>query len=142
MSDRPSPDIDRGGERDLSDRAQRLVDRAQVTDRRSRFRHRLGRIRAQRSRRQVRRQTIEVVGTFAAVAVAVVLGAALEGWAGAAIGLAVAVAVLGARRLLLAWAPRRGASAWDWQAQRYRVLGDPSKTVQELDRPPEEHSRR
>lgn len=135
MSDRPRPDIERGGHRELSDRARRLVDRSQVTDRHSRFRDRLLRIRSERSRRRTLRQTLEIAGSVLFVLIAVMLGAVFGGWSGAGVGLVVALAVAVTRRLLLAWAPRRGASAWDWRAQRYRVLGDPSKVVEDLDRP-------
>lgn len=42
---------------------------------------------------------------------------------------------LGIPALIRRIAARRGASAWDWQAGTHRLFGDPSREVQERDRP-------
>lgn len=42
---------------------------------------------------------------------------------------------LGIPVLVRRLAARRGASAWDWQARRHRLFGDPSRGVQERDAP-------
>ena len=67
----------------------------------------------------------------------IAIGAVLGGLAGAVIGMGSVALVWGLRHTLRLLAPRRGASAWDWRAQRYRLMGDPSKAVQERDRPQE-----
>lgn len=66
---------------------------------------------------------------------AVIVGAVVGRLGGAVVGLLVATAVAAAWWGAEALAAKRGASAWDWRAQRYRLLGDPSRVVQDLDDP-------
>lgn len=70
----------------------------------------------------------------------VVIGWALLGWRGALAG-GGAVAITAATTIAARRSARhRGASAWDWRAQRYRLWGDPSAEVHRRDRPPSHRS--
>lgn len=85
-----------------------------------------------RVRRRRRLLTVALAGGSTLVAL-VVVGALLGGASGVWLGLAIgALAVFGAvsvRRL----AARRGATAWDWQLQRHRLLANPSERVRASD---------
>ncbi|MDX1621173.1 MAG: hypothetical protein R3320_09295 [Nitriliruptorales bacterium] len=132
-----SPYPDRGEPRELSARARRLVDEAQATDRGERFRLRLERVVTSRDQRRRRRRAASAVSLVLLALTGIAIGAVLGGLAGAVIGMGSVALVWGLRHTLRLLAPRRGASAWDWRAQRYRLMGDPSKAVQERDRPQE-----
>jgi len=99
------------------------------------FDERLHDVQIARARAQRRNAVIEAGGTAALSGGAVLVGGLLGG----GVGILLAVVGLGAavvsRPTLRRVAARRGALAWDWQAQRYRLVGDPSARVQELDRP-------
>lgn len=127
-----------------SPRARRLVQRASTVDRHRRFAQRLTQVAAARARERRRRRLLAVVGTVGALVVGAGAGAGVArlvgessgGWAaGALLGAAAAaVVVLGAAALRRA-AVARGARAWDWQAQRHVLLGDPSAEVRAADGP-------
>lgn len=107
-------------------------------DRAARFEERLAAVEA-RHRRRHRRRLLLLVG--AVLTVAGLLGAVGVALAGP-VGLAVAAGILAVSGL--AWwlvrrmAAARGALAWDWQAGRYRLWGNPSARVQALDRSPDQ----
>lgn len=137
-SDRPPPARDRGSDRPLSPRAARFAAETWRTDRHRRFGRRLEEIRAARRGRGRRRRLAIATGVVLGLVGVVVLGATL----GTAGTLAGTVGVVGitviemARRRL---AERRGAPAWDWKAQRYRVFGRPADRVRGADRRGSEH---
>lgn len=63
----------------------------------------------------------------------VVVGALLGGSTGVAVGLG-AVGLTAVGLVAARWiAVRRGATAWDWQLQRHRLIADPSERVRDLD---------
>lgn len=63
----------------------------------------------------------------------VVVGALLGGATGVALGLG-AVGLTAVGLLVARWiAARRGATAWDWQLQRHRLIANPSERVRDLD---------
>jgi hypothetical protein len=106
-----------------------------VVDRQQRFEQRLARVDAVRRRERRRRAALAAVALVATAGLALVLGWAVAGPAGAAAGLVAVAGVLAGRRLAGAAAAGRGAAAWDWQAQRHRLLGRPADRVRGLDRP-------
>ncbi|MGH3440770.1 MAG: hypothetical protein ACRDUY_01745 [Nitriliruptorales bacterium] len=135
MSDRPAPDRKRGPTRPLSERAARFAARMAMTDRRARFARRLEQVTAERRSRVRRRRLARALSRLFLAAVVLTAGGLLAGWAGTVLGagllLVSAVGVVVAGRL----ARRRGATAWDWQVQEYRLLGNPSEDVRRRDPP-------
>lgn len=120
----------------MSERAAHYAAEAGLVDRGARWRQRLAEVEAVGARRRRRARIVASASWGTSLVAGVVLGWAILGWRGvlAAVGVVAitAAGTAGARAL----ARRRGASAWDWQAQRYRLLGDPSAEVQRRDRPP------
>lgn len=124
--------------------ADNLRARAAVTDRAARFEHRLAAVEAQSVRRRSQRRTVRVLLLVAVAcvgALAPVIVAAASGGDDPSLGLivsaaagAVAVALLAAL-VLARVAARRGSEAWDWYHERYVLLGNPSRDVQDADRP-------
>lgn len=139
MTRRRAPDPDAGGREDasrpLGPRAQWLVDEANAIDREARFRERFAEVREGRRRRRLRDRAVTTTAAVGAAGTAVLVGAVVAGWTGTAVAVVLAVVVAGVWRLLARRAEARGASAWDWCAERHRLLGDPSREVQALDRP-------
>ena len=111
-----------------------LVGRAAMTDRAARFDERFEVVAGAHARREQRRRQVTAAVGSVASATAVGIGFALGGAAGLAAAVGVTAAGWGASRVAARGARRRGATAWDWQAQRYRLLGRPADRVQALDR--------
>lgn len=133
-SRRRPPARRRGETRPLSERAARFVSRVASTDRRQRHERRRREVTEIRRIRR-RRRVLASVALWGAVVLSLVGGGwLLAGSIGAAIGAGavglVAVGVALARRL----AAQRGAIAWDWTVQRYRLLGNPFGEDDEDDR--------
>lgn len=134
--ERRPPDRFRGTPRPLSDRAARWVSEAATVDRRARYAQRLREVEEhQRSARRVRVVTL-ALGWLAGAAVATVGGFLLGGTLGVLVGVVALGLVAAGHAAVGALARRRGAPAWDWRAQRYRLLGRPADEVQARDRPP------
>lgn len=128
----------RGRSRPLSDRAAGYAARAMHVDRAGRFRRRREEVAALRRRRRLLGRLgwlSVVVGTTVAGAL---VGEIADGFAavgGALVGAGAGGLGVGLYLLMSVAARRRGARAWDWQAQRYRLIGDPSRRVQRMDEP-------
>lgn len=106
-----------------------------MIDREARFRERLAAVEAADERRRRRdRWSRGVLAILGAVAV-VTVGALLDGTLGALVGVAAVGLAVGAAALARRLAVRRGAAAWDWQAGRHRLLGNPSQQVRSRDEP-------
>ena len=114
---------------------------AAATDRETRFHLRREQMARDRAHAQRRRATMQRVAWALGAAATVLLVAVMAGERGALVGVVVVVLALVASAVGARLAPRRGASAWDWQAQRYRLHGRPADRVQALDRPdgPRDH---
>lgn len=131
--ERLPPAVDRGPRRDLGPRARALVDRAAGLDRAAEGRSRLEQVTRADARARRRGRLVAVAVWSTGCLTAMVAGAAVRGVVGAGAGLLLVVVVAAVRRLLDRAAARRGASAWDWRARRYRLTGNPSAEVQGLD---------
>lgn len=135
MDERPEPDRRRGPPRPLSQRASRYAEQMAATDRGERFSRRLERVSAIHRSRHRRRGLTEALSWTLLAALVVGAGAWLGGGVGLLVGggllLLSVVTIQVARRL----ARRRGATAWDWQLQRHRLLGNPSEEVRRRDPP-------
>ncbi len=118
-----------------------LRHRLGATDRAGRFRTRHEAVVREHARRVRRARRLRRLGTTVVVLLAVGLGIGVADRLGSAVwGAAAAAGVAGlflaGRRVAERLAERRGPEAWDWQAGRHRLLGQPARRVQELDRPP------
>ena len=112
-----------------------LAQEAAATDRESRFRLRREQVARERALARRRHVVLQRGAWILGFAGLLVVGAVVEGGRGAMIAVAVGAVAVAAALLAGRLAARRGASAWDWQAQRYRLHGRPADRVQALDRP-------
>lgn len=133
--DRPPPDVERGPHRELGERARALVDRARGTDREAAALERVERVLLDDARMRSWRRGTRTVAWGVAVVGTVGLGVMLGSWVGAGIAASLLLAVFTLQKTVERTARRRGASAWDWRARRYRLLGNPSRAVQDRDDP-------
>lgn len=114
---------------DAPDRAATFAARLSEVERR-REERRAG---VHRRRRLVAAVTPAAAATVGALALPSVVP--IDQTAGAVVGAVAGVVGLGLRSVAARVAAGRGAQAWDWRAERHRLLGDPSRDVRALDEP-------
>lgn len=137
---RGPPAVDRGPTRPLTSRAEEMRDRVAATDRRARFDRRVAEVERAATKRSRRRRlgawavalSVLVTGPLVGALTAPYVGGTAT--SGVIVGAGFAVASVALRLWLVRYAATRGATAWDWQRGRHVVHGDPSRSVQSLDR--------
>lgn len=133
------------GSGEVASPAEALAARAAAMDRAARFEGRLAAVERGAVRRRARRRALGWLRLALAVGVGalvpLIVAAVVAGGrdpsgpvlvAGGVLG---GLLLLGVDRLLLVLARRRGSAAWDWHHERYVLIGNPSRDVQEADRP-------
>lgn len=112
-----------------------LAERAERLDRAARFEERLARLREDEARADRRDRRLRLALALSTTTVAVVVGYLIGGSVGVLIGFGAVIVGAATVVLVRRIAAGRGASAWDWQAGRHRLFGDPSLQVRGQDGP-------
>lgn len=126
----PQPDQ----RRPLGPQAAALVARNATRDRAAEYPGRRAEVATRRAAAQRRARRLLVLGVAAGACVGAVAGFALAAWPGAIVGLLLGGNAAIVPQVVARLAARRGARAWDWKAQRHRLLGDPSRRVGDVER--------